>query len=217
MKSEPNISHPSDVLYEHMECYDLNAAQLAAALGVSPTRIQCILSRTRGITPDTALRLGKLFGTDPRFWLEEQIEYDLMQAKEAIGKKIELVQSRKVSKRLMKKYQRAYDFAAKDAPVEGEESEENVKDDDAIMRAKIDSIELKCGFEYEVYEALKEGEVHFDKLVDQTGLGALQLSASLTCLELEGIVRRSLGDYYAIARDEKSRGGEGLRNQRRRR
>jgi plasmid maintenance system antidote protein VapI len=51
--------------------------------------MNAILSGTRSITADTALRISLFFGTTPEFWLNLQTSYDLKMARESVGKKIE--------------------------------------------------------------------------------------------------------------------------------
>ena len=73
---------PGEILrHEFMEPLDLSANALARRLNVPPNRITSILNNQRSITADTALRLGKLFGTTPEFWLGLQAAYDLDIAK----------------------------------------------------------------------------------------------------------------------------------------
>ncbi len=55
----------------------ISQIELAAALGVSRRRINELLRGHRGITADTALRLGFYFGMDPHFWLGLQMAWDL--------------------------------------------------------------------------------------------------------------------------------------------
>lgn len=72
-----------------MEPCELSATALAKLLSVNPPRINDILLKRRGITGDTALRLARYFGGDPRDWLVLQAEYDLHVAELAGGKTIE--------------------------------------------------------------------------------------------------------------------------------
>lgn len=60
-----------------MKAKGLKASQLDRALGVSPGRVRAILRHRRGITPDTAIRLGACFGNEPMFWVSMQGRYDL--------------------------------------------------------------------------------------------------------------------------------------------
>lgn len=58
----------------------LSAGRLAKALGVPRTRIERLAGEQTGMTPDTALRLGRYFGTSPQFWLNLQANHDLADA-----------------------------------------------------------------------------------------------------------------------------------------
>jgi addiction module HigA family antidote len=70
--------HPGTVLREDfMLPLRLSMNKLALDLHVPVTRIAEIVHERRGITPDTALRLGRYFNTSPRFWLNLQGAYDL--------------------------------------------------------------------------------------------------------------------------------------------
>ena len=74
-------THPGEVLAEEfMAPMGLSARQLAAALHVPANRISDVIRERRIITADTAIRLGRYFGTDPRFWLNLQIAHDLSRA-----------------------------------------------------------------------------------------------------------------------------------------
>ncbi|MET3597948.1 addiction module HigA family antidote [Mesorhizobium shonense] len=61
---------------------------MAKKLHVPRTRIERLVSETTPVTPDTALRLAKFFGTTPRFWMNMQASYDL--AVEGEAKKAEI-------------------------------------------------------------------------------------------------------------------------------
>ena len=76
------------LLHDFMEPLNLSANALALALHVPANRITGILSATRGITADTALRLAHYFGTTPQFWMNLQRNYDLRRAEAAVGKRI---------------------------------------------------------------------------------------------------------------------------------
>jgi addiction module HigA family antidote len=81
--------HPGEILREEFLIPNgLTAGKLAKALDLPRTRIERIVDETTGITANTALRLGKFFGTTPDFWLNLQSHYDLLLAKKEIGKKI---------------------------------------------------------------------------------------------------------------------------------
>jgi addiction module HigA family antidote len=57
--------------------------ELAEWIGVSYPRLNEIIHGKRGITPDTALRLEQVFGTDAQFWLNLQLAWDLYEAKQS--------------------------------------------------------------------------------------------------------------------------------------
>lgn len=81
--------HPGEILREEFLVPNrLTAGKLAKALGLPRTRIERVVEETTGITADTALRLGKFFGTTPDFWLNLQSHYDLLLAQKEIGKKV---------------------------------------------------------------------------------------------------------------------------------
>ena len=74
-------THPGEILNEeYLVPLGLSARQLADSIGVPPNRISDIVRERRGITADTAIRLGRYFGTDPRFWLNMQQGYELSKA-----------------------------------------------------------------------------------------------------------------------------------------
>lgn len=76
-------THPGEMLREDfMPDYGLTTAALAGALGVSRQTINEILRERRAMTPAMALRLARLFGNTPEFWLNAQRAYDLWQARE---------------------------------------------------------------------------------------------------------------------------------------
>jgi addiction module HigA family antidote len=91
----PNI-HPGEVLLaEFLEPLGLSQNALARAAAVPPRRINEIVLGKRGITADTALRLGAALGTSERFWLNLQAEFDLEQARRLLGRS--LLQVRRVA------------------------------------------------------------------------------------------------------------------------
>lgn len=74
-------THPGEVLREeYLEPLGLSSRQLAEAISVPSNRISDIVRERRGLTADTAIRLGRYFRTDPRFWLNLQSSYDLSKA-----------------------------------------------------------------------------------------------------------------------------------------
>jgi len=75
-------THPGEMLREEfMAPLGLSANALAKALRVDAPRINEIVNERRGITPDTALRLARYFGTSPEVWMNLQSAYDLSKAR----------------------------------------------------------------------------------------------------------------------------------------
>jgi antitoxin HigA-1 len=86
--------HPGEMLREEfLVPLHLTAGKIASAAGVPRTRIERIVKEEIGITADTALRLGKVLGTSPEFWLNLQTRYDLLTARAAAGEGLEGVKS----------------------------------------------------------------------------------------------------------------------------
>jgi addiction module HigA family antidote len=82
--------HPGEILREEfMAPLDMSVHGLALALRVPATRIGDIVRGRRGISPDTALRLARYFGTSPDLWLGLQSEYDLRVARRELSARIE--------------------------------------------------------------------------------------------------------------------------------
>lgn len=83
-------THPGEILREEfMAPLNLSANALARALSVDAPRINDIVRERRGVSPDTALRLARYFGTTPEFWMNLQSRYDLSVAAKNSGAEIE--------------------------------------------------------------------------------------------------------------------------------
>ena len=84
--------HPGEILMEDfIEGFGITQNKLAVSIGVPPRRINEIVHGKRGITADTALRLGKLFGTTAQFWLNLQTLYDLDLAEDRAAEQIDAI------------------------------------------------------------------------------------------------------------------------------
>ncbi len=82
--------HPGEILDEEfLKPLEMTAYQLAKSIGVKPPRVYEIARGGRAVSADTALRLGRYFGTGPEFWLNLQSHYDLEVARDRAGEKIE--------------------------------------------------------------------------------------------------------------------------------
>jgi antitoxin HigA-1 len=86
--------HPGEHLAEAIEAIGGTAAQLARDIGVPPNRVTGILHGTGGVTADTALRLGRYFGSSAAFWMNLQQIYDLRRAEQALGDSLSRISSR---------------------------------------------------------------------------------------------------------------------------
>jgi antitoxin HigA-1 len=85
-----NPVHPGEILREeYLNPLGMSANALAVALKIPAPRINDIVREKRGITPDTALRLARYFGTSPEFWLNLQTAYGLRAAKQKASTDIE--------------------------------------------------------------------------------------------------------------------------------
>ena len=82
-------THPGVILREELEARGLSAAALALKLRVAPQRVQEIVAGRRGVSPKTALRLGRYFGNEPEFWFSLQSTYDLAVMRRELGRRIE--------------------------------------------------------------------------------------------------------------------------------
>ena len=84
--------HPGEILREeYLEPLGLSANALARALGVPANRISAILAGKRNSSADSALRLGRAFGTSPEFWLNLQVAHDLRVAERESGSALRAV------------------------------------------------------------------------------------------------------------------------------
>ena len=87
-----NLIHPGEILLEEfLKPMGISQNKLAMDIGVPTPRINAIVRGTRAITADTALRLGKYFGTGPEFWCNLQSNYDLCLAATLVGSDIDAI------------------------------------------------------------------------------------------------------------------------------
>ena len=87
-----NLIHPGEILMEEfLKPMNITQNQLAMDIHVPAPRIYAIVKGSRAVSADTALRLGKYFGTGPEFWLNLQNNYDLCVAAAEARKEIEAI------------------------------------------------------------------------------------------------------------------------------
>ena len=82
---------------EYLPALGLTVATLAEALGVSRQSINELVRERRAVSAEMALRLGKLFGMTPEFWLTLQREVDLWDAARAIKGEIDAIEPLRVA------------------------------------------------------------------------------------------------------------------------
>ena len=91
-------THPGEMLREDfMPGYRLTVAGMARALAVSRQTVNELLRERRASTPEMALRLARLFGNSPEFWLNAQRAVDLWEAEQSIGTEVERIQPLRVA------------------------------------------------------------------------------------------------------------------------
>lgn len=89
-KNKMRPIHPGEILRdEYLAPMGMSVHALSQALRVPATRLHKIMKERRSITPDTALRLARHFGTDAQSWLNLQLSYDLKISEAELKDKIE--------------------------------------------------------------------------------------------------------------------------------
>ncbi|MCO6441643.1 MAG: HigA family addiction module antidote protein [Nitrococcus mobilis] len=85
-------THPGEMLREDfLPDYGLTVSSLAGALGVWRQTINELLRERRAVSPEMALRLARLFGNTPDFWLNAQRAVDLWEANLAVGENVKRI------------------------------------------------------------------------------------------------------------------------------
>ncbi|HUB49444.1 MAG TPA: HigA family addiction module antitoxin [Acetobacteraceae bacterium] len=80
--------HPGRTLASELSARSLSANALALKLRVPANRLSEIIRGQRGISAETALRLGRCFGTGAAFWMNLQSHYDLALAERELGERV---------------------------------------------------------------------------------------------------------------------------------
>ena len=80
--------HPGEILADELAELGITPTELSRQIRVPPNRLSQIIHGRRGITGDTALRLGHWFGTNPQFWLNLQSAYEIRVAEARAGEEI---------------------------------------------------------------------------------------------------------------------------------
>lgn len=82
------LIHPGDILSDGLRELGISVAELAWLILVPTNRVSQILSGKHNITADTALRLGRWFGTSPQLWPNLQQAYDLDLTRQQLGEEL---------------------------------------------------------------------------------------------------------------------------------
>jgi addiction module HigA family antidote len=86
-------THPGEMLRdEFLVPMNISQRDLANAIHVPYQRINELVNQKRGVTPSTALRLGKFFGVSADFWLNLQIRCDLFKAQATEKRELDSIQ-----------------------------------------------------------------------------------------------------------------------------
>lgn len=89
MNASASRLHPGSILRsEFFEPLGITQLAAARATGIPQSRLSQILAGRRSITPDTAARLGRYFGVDPRNWLNLQVAFDLWKLEQEQGRQL---------------------------------------------------------------------------------------------------------------------------------
>jgi addiction module HigA family antidote len=86
-------THPGEMLKEEfLVPMELTQRELANGINVPYQRINELINGKRGVTPSTALRLAKYFGTTPGFWMNLQLRWDLYRAQQVEARQLEKIE-----------------------------------------------------------------------------------------------------------------------------
>jgi len=92
------LPHPGEVLREEFfEPMGLSVYAVAKAIGTPRSRLNAICHGEQGVTAAIALRLGKFFDVDPRWFMNMQTQYDLQVQGERLADKIAAIEARRVA------------------------------------------------------------------------------------------------------------------------
>jgi addiction module HigA family antidote len=92
-------THPGEMLLEEfLEPLGISQRELADRIHVPYQRINELVNGRRGVTPSTALRLGRFFGMSPGFWMNLQLRWDLYHAKREEAEELQRIRRYKLAK-----------------------------------------------------------------------------------------------------------------------
>ena len=86
-------THPGEMLKEeYLMPMGITQRELASGIRVPYQRVNELINGKRGVTPSTALRLAKFFGSTPGFWMNLQLRWDLYRAQQLEAKQLEKIE-----------------------------------------------------------------------------------------------------------------------------
>ncbi|MBN1314499.1 MAG: HigA family addiction module antidote protein [Anaerolineales bacterium] len=86
-------THPGEMLLEEfLVPLNISQRELAMRIQVPYQRVNELINGKRGVTPSTALRLAKFFGTTAGFWMNLQLRWDLYRAQQVEARQLELIE-----------------------------------------------------------------------------------------------------------------------------
>lgn len=89
-------THPGEIVREDaLPALGLSVSEAARLLRVSRQTLHRLLAGTIGVSPDMAVRLGKLCGNGPGLWLRMQAEYDLFEAERRMAREVKRIPTRR--------------------------------------------------------------------------------------------------------------------------
>jgi antitoxin HigA-1 len=125
--------HPGEILRDELAEIGVTPTELSRQIHVPPNRVTEIIHGRRSITGDTALRLGRWFGSSARFWLNLQSAHDIRAAEVRAGKEIEQIKRRPEAPDAPKA-KRDLEAARLLAGIFGRKSSDASTDDDTLKR-----------------------------------------------------------------------------------
>jgi len=82
-------THPGRILFQGIRDYELSVSQVARDTGIPVSTLSAIVHGKRPVSAENALRIGKYFGTSPKYWINLQSDYDLRVASVAHAHEVE--------------------------------------------------------------------------------------------------------------------------------
>jgi len=86
-------THPGAVVASTLDQLRVSARKAATMIGVNPMTLTNVMNGHSAVTPDMALRLGKLFGNGPEIWLAMQAQHDLWEARQRLAGAIAAIET----------------------------------------------------------------------------------------------------------------------------